>query len=269
MSKCLQAVHAQDTDKSIEVLVIDNETPDIKPHQFTSQYPKLKWLSNHVKNPYDSRNKGVAEAKGKYLAFIDTKCVPRSSWISNGLKVLESDKNIIVVGRYNVIPFSEKLKDKLYGLLYLNNQKNVQKSYGVTFGNLFLKKSDFIRLGNFDTTHISGNDIKWTRNAISQGMEIKYVPEAIVDYHGQSYEELKGSIGKYISGITHQEEMQQISFLRRCIKGSKFLFPMRKSTFVTALKYRDLADISTMDKYYLYVKIWRLKLIMAKNYFLK
>lgn len=211
---------------------------------------------------------GVKVAKGKLLAFLDAKCQPTPNWLHSGLEKLSYSDNTIVAGKYEVTPFSSKLIDLIYGLLYLNNLKNVQRKYGVTTGNLFVHKSMFDRNGYFLTDNVSGNDIEWTERAIkSKGYNIIYEPKAEVNYPGQSYKELMNSVPKYANGIVNFNKTRRRSLIGHLVNVTKYLLPMRISNFNQALKYRRLTYLPIRDKLFVWLKVWAVKLKIAHHYF--
>lgn len=209
---------------------------------------------------------GILKAQGRVVAFLDVKGYPSNQWIEAGMNRVASSTERIVAGKYHVVPSTEKLSDQVYGLLYLNNQKNVSYNYGVTAGNLFVDKSAFMKYGLFDDAHLSGNDIKWTKRAHIKGAEVVYDSEAMVTYQGQSYKELEQSVKKYLSGISQQEKDRKVSSFSKMKSLLTYMLPMKYSTFKRALTYRRMNHLSWNDKCYLWLMTWRMKTKMAKAY---
>ena len=250
---------SQDTQWNYEVIVIDNLSKEME--GIRERFNKCIWIDSEVKNPYVSRNKGIALSRGDFIGLLDAKCIPRHDWIEQGMSRILKAGNDLVAGAYEVIPASERLKDNIYGLLYLNNQKNTERRFGVTAGNLFIKKEIFPEIGLFPDDYLSGNDIAWTKSALEKGCSIVYEPNMYVTYPGQSFELLKQKVKKYAAGIRHQQ-----SGIERVTTLIKMFFPMRIETFRTALKYRRLEGLSIFNKYYLWFLIWSVKLRMAWAY---
>lgn len=247
-------------------MVIDHNSLNSLEDELKQEYPKLTWLKNDVQNPYTSRNIGIRSARGKVLAFLDVKGCPSKEWVERGVSRVFSHQEVIVAGKYIIIPPSTDLADQVYGLMYLNNQKNVQYNYGVTTGNLFVHRKAFEKYGTFDEAHISGNDIKWTKRAHLKGAELVYDDGAVVTYFGQSFKELEQSIKKYFSGILHQERESDVSIIFRLKSFMTYLLPMKTSTFANALSYRQLDHLNWKGKCYLWLLTWRMKTKMARAY---
>ena len=255
----------QETQYDYEVIVVDNNSKDATLLKNKQAYKDVVWLITNAENPYASRNLGIKKANGKIIALLDAKCRPNKNWVETGITSTIGDNKKIIAGHYKVIPASDQLKDLLYGLLYLNNEKNVKYGYGVTTGNLWTHKKAFDKVGPFDEEHNSGNDIAWTLKAKSLEYDIKYVEKLEVEYPGQSWNQLSLSITKYMSGIAHQHRESKSKWHKTNF-FLKNLLPLRIKTFKELITYRKLANLSTRDKCYLWFLAWLMKLRMAKAY---
>ncbi len=255
----------QETQYEYEVIVVDNSSDEIDFLKDSTEYKKVTWLSTTADNPYVSRNLGITKAKGRIIALLDAKCRPCKDWVELGMTKILGNDQMTIAGHYRVIPDSDELKDLIYGLLYLNNRKNVKHDYGVTTGNLWSHKSAFEDVGLFEEEHISGNDIAWSLKAKSLGYDIEYLKELEVKYPGQSYSQLCQSISKYMSGIAYQHKKSK-SLGYRMTFFFKSLFPLRMSTYKEMITYRSLDHLSTKDKCYLWLLAWHTKIRMAIAY---
>ena len=230
--------------------------------EIKQRFAQVNWIFSDLLNPYKSRNIGITKAEGSVLAFLDAKCRPSQHWLQSAMDRLIPGEVMILAGAYNVLPPSKKLKDQVYGLLYLNNYKNVEKRYGVTTGNLFVPKTVFDQIGNFNEGGISGSDIEWSRRALNHDYGIIYASDVCVEYSGQSFEELSKSIKKYMGGVA----AQTTSFLSHCLSIVRYFLPMRPDNFKEALYYRQLHRLPMLDKWYLWFLVWQMKCKMAFAY---
>lgn len=187
--------------------------------------------------------------------------MPLENWLENAVTCMIEKKCDLLAGHYNVFSNSDLLKDQVYGLLYLNNGKNVSKKYGVTAGNLFVSASVFENIGSFEDQINTGNDIKWTKRALKAGYEIHYCENATINYPGQSYNQLVQSVRKYSLGII-QNQSTRFEKIGTIIR---YALPMRPSTFTEALKHRELQDLPIIDKVYLWWIIWKIKAHLARH----
>jgi len=251
LEKCLAALYTQDVDTLVEIIVVDNDTPEFTIEDWENRHPKVSWYRNTKKrNPYTSRNIGISKARGRFLAFIDVKCAPEPVWLRKMISAFDSD-HLIIAGHYKLDYKSDAIQDKVYGMLYLNTEKNVRKRYGVTAGNLLVERSVFDKIGDFQDSVISGNDIVWSLKALNSGIKIRYEPEAIIIYPAQTWAELKVSVQKYASGVAHISPSPR--------PGLAAFLPLRYSTFVAHLHHRSLENLSIWRKLQLWLYTWVMK----------
>ncbi len=250
----MKALYKQDIEEQVEIIVIDNGSADFNIEKWKDDHPNVLWELNDLKrNPYTSRNMGAIRAKGEYLVFIDAKCQPQGSWLRKMIASADP-KHPVVAGHYKLHYQSDVLKDKVYGMLYLNNDKNVRKGYGVTAGNLLVDRKFFQDVGPFKDEKNSGNDIEWSLRALKSGYKIGYASEAIINYPAQTWIELSHSVKKYAKGVAALNESKQPSM--------RSFLPMRSSTFTNHLTHRALQNLSISDK----LKLWRLTWIMKVKF---
>lgn len=250
LKRCLEHLSCQEHVDNAEIVVVDNESDEQAIEVIRTEHPEIRFIvsaANH--NPYTMRNEGIKVANGAYIAFLDAKCLPRPDWLATLTQAMA--EHDIVGGRYDIRYPSSELKDKVYGLLYLNNNKNVREGYGLSAGNLMVRKSLFDQFGGFDDQHYSGSDILWTRRAGDNSARIGYSDKSIVDYQGQSWEELQSKVIKYGHGAAIQG--QRASW--------RSYMPLGLGTFREALEYRGLTGLSSSDKtklyYYTSLMKWR------------
>ena len=264
--KCLDGLKQQVTHYSFEIIVVNNRSSDDERITILEKHPNVRWIENSIYNPYTSRNIGIQHAKSSILAFLDAKCIPNISWLEMGCSYLSDDPLLIIAGKYDVAFDTQDLGNYLYPLLYLNNEKNVSKGYGITAGNFMTTRKIFDDNGVFlDDIH-TGNDIEWSKRCLDNRVKINYLPEMTVVYPGQSKPQLKTSITKYMSGIHHLHKYENRSVLFKLQVFFKYLLPMRMNNYLDALRYRNQLDLSLIKKTKIWFLIWQLKLRMAYFY---
>jgi len=78
---CLRSLESQVTSRPFEVIVIDSSSDDSADFVSTA-FPKVKLRQcKERKFAGDARNIGIAEARGRIVAFIDTDCRAERDWI--------------------------------------------------------------------------------------------------------------------------------------------------------------------------------------------
>lgn len=179
LKKCLEALGKQSY-KNFEVLVIISKS-------LTSlKLPKYIQEINYNGSPSGKRNFGVGKARGAILAFLDDDCIADKDWIKVGIKSLKLFK---AVGGAMKTPKNSSFWERASGYLaesVIINPINLRKEK--TFvddwpsANFFIKKSDFLKLGGFDSRFWPGEDTKLCLDIVRRGGKILYDPGVIV-YH--------------------------------------------------------------------------------------
>ncbi|MDC0193327.1 glycosyltransferase family 2 protein, partial [Pelagibacteraceae bacterium] len=143
LNRLLSALDKQELLPS-EIIIIDSLTSlnflnNIK-QKFKSLNIVLKIL-NETSHPGNKRNLGAKIAKNETIAFLDTKTIPKESWIKDYIQILESQKYDIVFGSTS-FSYSNYLQK-------LINYSTFGNSVHETTPGTILKKSSFISSGQF------------------------------------------------------------------------------------------------------------------------
>ena len=127
LSKCLSAVAALETDpETYEIIIIDNNSPD-NTHEvfleFVQANPGLqvRYLCEAEQGCSSARNRGVAEARGEILCFLDDDSPPASDWLDTLLEQF-NDPQVGCAGGPSILDFQGQeiplwLRGDLQGLL--------------------------------------------------------------------------------------------------------------------------------------------------------
>ena len=239
LEECLRATNQQTGDTPFDIIVVDNGTIDIDFQKYLDKYYNLKWITYKTKkNAYTLRNIGIRNTSTDIILFLDAKCIPERDWLHQMLTGAE--KADIVAGRYKMTYVSPDIKDRVHGLLYLNNDKNVRHNYGVTTGNLLVKRKVFDQIGLFDDSHVSGKDIQWSRKALDHGIKIHYSHNAVVSYSSHRWSDLIEKVKKYGrgAGLLEAEDESKI----------RYFLPLKWKTIQSAIQYRGLENLSLKAK---------------------
>jgi glycosyltransferase involved in cell wall biosynthesis len=86
LPEVLQALLRQDYGDGFEILVVDDGSRDATPQvlsEWSRLYPsRIRVFRQENAGPARARNRGVEEARGWFVAFIDDDCLPEGSWLS-------------------------------------------------------------------------------------------------------------------------------------------------------------------------------------------
>ncbi|MCC2667973.1 MAG: putative glycosyltransferase [Armatimonadetes bacterium] len=171
-----------------EAVVVDDGSPsDI-------QAPVQEWIERTGApvrlfrqmnaGPAAARNRGAAEARGKYLIFIDNDVLVQPDFLRLHLTALEANPNTWIGGRVlqprelQQTPFG-RYRDRQHERFHQSFQSDqLQETVWVTTQNLALPRQDFEELGGFDQSFTIASSEDWELGfrARNSGTRILYHP---------------------------------------------------------------------------------------------
>jgi GT2 family glycosyltransferase len=166
-----------------EIIVIDNgpsrETEEVVSASAARYVPEPRRGYGHA------RNRGLAEASGAVIYFLDDDCVPEPDWSDVLWKVLDSGAADLASGAR--APGQPGLAARLE---YLSTDGPVL-SPGLPAGparhlstsNLILRRDVVAKVGCFDTTLTMCEDRDFTTRARKLGFRLRYEPRARVTHY--------------------------------------------------------------------------------------
>lgn len=185
--ECLDAIQKQ-TYKNFEVILVCDYRVDLN-------YSKLRQKSyGHYVGPAEKRDVGAKMAKGEILAFIDDDAYPSETWIENIVPHFRK-KNIAGVGGPGVTPPGVSWQEEASGWAsaspmgaafylyrFLSGKKQFVEDYPSM--NLSVRKSDFDKVGGYDSNFWPGEDTKLCLDLTHKiNKKIIYEPKAVVFHH--------------------------------------------------------------------------------------
>jgi glycosyltransferase involved in cell wall biosynthesis len=187
----LEALAAQDTGRSWELVVADNGSTDQTVRvveTFGARFPKLTVLdASGTPGSSHARNAGAARASGRKLLFCDADDVVSTGWLDALAAAL--DDHDAVGGQLEVhllnapetVALSEPLThpDRLGQGLFKYRTRAVTANFGV--------RSDvFAKLHGFDPSFPVLVDSEFCLRLQVEGFSLAFVPEAVVHYRYRS-----------------------------------------------------------------------------------
>jgi GT2 family glycosyltransferase len=166
-----------------EIIVIDNgptrETEEVVSASTARYVPEPRRGYGHA------RNRGLAEAAGAVIYFLDDDCVPEPDWSDILWNVLDSGAADLAGG--SRFPGQPGLAARLE---YLSTDGPVL-SPGIAAGparhlstsNLILRREVIAKVGCFDTTLTMCEDRDFTTRARKLGFHLRYEPQARVTHY--------------------------------------------------------------------------------------
>ncbi|MBN3518676.1 glycosyltransferase family 2 protein [Algoriphagus lutimaris] len=181
LSKCLEALEKQSIPKTeFEILVINNN-PDHSIPKWLKMPDNAALFLQSEPGSYACRNMGLKYAKGKFIAFTDSDCIPEPDWLERGIQLLNQGYDLVGGKMEFFKPNGGNHLAFIYEQAFSFNQfKNVtQKGQSVT-ANLICKKSVIEKIGKFNETLMSGGDFEWTKRATNSGFKMGYGHDVVV-----------------------------------------------------------------------------------------
>ena len=156
VERCLDALAKQDLPPGFfEVIVVDDgsETPlALDPARWSSQFV-LKLIHQKNTGPAGARNRGVAEARGQFLAFTDDDCLPAPTWLEKLVGALDANPEALVGGstfnglRNDLFAETSQL---VLEMVYQHFNQDPENSYFFASNNIAARRDRYLASGGFD-----------------------------------------------------------------------------------------------------------------------
>lgn len=224
-----------------EVVIINNNSPDNTDAictGFISQHPEVNWtykIESNQGHTY-ARNRGIAESKGKYIAFIDDDAFVRKEYCENIINFFNQNTNVDAIGGL-IIPVYESGAEPKWMTPYLltlvaaqdygNETKEFHPRKFPIGANMAYRTSVFDKIGIFNVDlgrrgdGLEGGDEKDLIYRLRDANgKIFYVPNVVVDHiigeHRETMTYIKGmGVGVGTSERTRIKEAGSIGVLKK------------------------------------------------------
>lgn len=221
---CIDALLKQKLDmNSFEVIVVDNASTD-DTFKVLSEYPQITLLSEKRPGSYVARNKALKIAKGKYLAFTDSDCIPSENWLAECLRVAEAQSSIgVIAGDMRFfIDKNDKVEQRAldFETMFSMNQKiNSQNGVSIT-ANFFALKEIIIQFDGFNADLKSGGDHELSKRISDAGYETLFCQDGYVMHPARNVAELLVKRKRVIGGSWDREKniLKPLKFAWQAIK---------------------------------------------------
>lgn len=152
ISDCLTNAIKNSQGKFHEILVVDNASSD-DTVKIAQTFKEVKVISELSKGLTKARQKGLLEAKGDVLAYIDADTHMPVGWIDSLIKNFNKAEDVVCVSGpyvYYDVNIFVKLSVRLYW--FLSRITTLFGGYVVVGGNFAAKRESLIQIGGFDSS---------------------------------------------------------------------------------------------------------------------
>ena len=183
---CLESLQNLDYPESLlEIVVVDDGSSD-KSAEVAKEFGANVIVQPRNRGQSAARNRGVQEASGQIVAFIDSDCAASPSWLKELTPYFEDRRFALVAGYvdsyYRKTPLDRY--ESVKSALNMGNQKVIgagQKSvfYAPTC-NMLIRRDVFFENGGLDETIRVGEDVEFCWRLMKAGHRMIYTPEGTV-----------------------------------------------------------------------------------------
>ena len=155
ISDCLNSILTVVKDRSDdwEIIVVNNASTD-RTKAVAAAFPGVKVVDEPDKGLTKARQKGLDEAKGEWLAYLDADTRLSENWLNRLRQAMEqNNKMVCYSGPYRYYDAS-KIREKILNLLWQLSAPVTYRlvGYMILGGNCVVKKEALLAIGGFDTT---------------------------------------------------------------------------------------------------------------------
>ena len=202
---CLEALEKQSYPE-YEIIVADNGSTDREVKRVCEEFERVSFIVEPKTGSYAARNRGLSLAKGEFIAFTDSDCIPERDWIEKGVKHFSRTPNCgLAAGRIRVFPQDRERPTavELFEMYSAFPQHTyVEKNkYGAT-ANVFTSKVVFEEVGLFNEELKSGGDQEWGQRVAANGFKLVYAHEACVHHPARrTFADLRKKACRTLGGL--------------------------------------------------------------------
>lgn len=193
IANCLEAVFAQSGDRLLEVICVDNASPDEAASIITQRFPQVRLISQPVNLGFAGGvNSGLQAARGEVGVLLNQDCIVQAGWLEAlldalaahpefgiaGCTILNADGTLNHAGAQLRRPLAqgEHLTDR-------GNDEPRAVDY-VTGAAMAIRRATWETIGLFDDGFYPAyyEEVDFCYRARQHGFQIGYVPTALVQH---------------------------------------------------------------------------------------
>jgi glycosyltransferase involved in cell wall biosynthesis len=174
---CLSHVLHNTPADLLEILVVDNASTD-DTGSAAARFEKVRVVREAEKGLTRARQRGLLEAKGEWLAYIDADCHMPDWWFPTAAREFESDPELVCLSGpyiYYDLPYWQQKASAMYWGA-IARPVAATTGFMTVGGNFIARKQALIAMGGFDKTiAFYGEDTDIARRLSEHG-KVKFLP---------------------------------------------------------------------------------------------
>ncbi len=243
IKQCIENILNQ-TYPIFEILIIDDASPDNSieiARKYQEKYPELIKIIKHEKNKglASVRNTAIENAKGDFLATVDTDAVPEDTFLETIMMLFSKDKksniagiggkllemnSVYAVDRWREVHMKQHWGEKICEPEFLYGSTSVYRL------------SALKNVGGFDESYRTNyEDCDISKKLKKAGYKILYTPEAIA--HHQRKDTLYSLVNTYYNWVVAPFKSHMTNF-DTLIEKSKFSIDILYKFFEEDIKFK-------------------------------
>lgn len=191
---CLEALAGQALAEPWEVVVVDDGSPEPLTGLADAFADRLdlRLIRQENAGPSAARNRGVREARGRFVAFTDDDCQPHRDWLATLLGTARARPDALVGGRtINGLPHElfASTSQLIVDLVYEHFNTDPDNAYFFASNNMICGRDAFLQIGGFDATfpRAGAEDRDFCDHWRVAGRPLLWRPAALVEHqHSQT-----------------------------------------------------------------------------------
>ena len=178
IAECLDAVFNLDY-PDFEVVVVDNGSEDAT-KEIASRYPvRIVEETNRGYGPV--QNRGISEARHELIMFLSADCLIKSDWLRETVDAVAANGSVGVGGRQWVL--ADTHVKHIMGAVGLPFPIKMGSQVDhIPFANALFRKEALIKVGGFDNSLITGEDVDLNWRLQEAGYRLIYRPQTGVQH---------------------------------------------------------------------------------------
>jgi hypothetical protein len=167
---------------SIEIIIVNDGSTDDTEKVINRLSTDIRYFKQENGGPASARNKGIKEASGEYIAFLDVDDLWPKDNLKKLVKELSQEHSLDVVHGYAQLAMHNPVTD------VYDYQGNPVEAFPFYIGAALYRKTVFNKAGLFDTALLFDEDTDWFQRAKGLNMNIKRFEDItlIVRRHGRN-----------------------------------------------------------------------------------